>query len=80
MKVQTITAYKSQDDEIWEKEGDAIHSNIQDLIIDNLNHNCDTSDTDIHKDIVLWFRDFPADIKYIQANIKKLLPHHFGEE
>jgi len=80
MKVELIKAYKSQDDNIWETEEEAINSNIQDIINNDLNHNCRDSDTDIHIDILTWFRDFPKSVKYIQANISKLLPKRFEED
>jgi predicted Holliday junction resolvase-like endonuclease len=80
MKVEKITAFKSNDDSIWEKEGEAIHQNIEDIIRDDLAHDCENSNGQITQEILLWFRDYPKDIKYIQANIKNLLPHHFGEE
>jgi hypothetical protein len=80
MKVELIKAYKSEDGGIWEFEGEAVYSNIQDIIDNNLEHSCENSDTEIREDILKWFRDFPKDIKYIQANISKLLPEHFGEE
>lgn len=80
MKVEIIKAYKSEDNNIWEKEADAINSNIEDLIIENLHHRCHDSESNINHDILKWFRDHPKDIKYIQTNIKNLLPEHFGEE
>jgi hypothetical protein len=80
MNVEEITAFKSEDGSIWENEADAIHSNIVDSINDRLNHNCEGSSNPISEDILKWFRDHPKDIKYIQTNIKKLAPEHFGEE
>ncbi len=80
MNVKEIKAFKSADGNIWEEKADAINSNIEDLVIINLNHRCESSHTNITEDILKWFRDHPKDIKYIQANIKNLLPHHFGEE
>lgn len=80
MKVELIKAYKSEDGNIWELEADAINSNIHDIIENNLEHDCDNSNTDIREDILKWFRDFPKDIKYIQSNISKLLPKHFDYE
>lgn len=80
MNVEKITAFKANDDSIWEKEEEAINQNIEDIIRDNLSHDCENSDGQIRQEILLWFRDYPKDIKYIQTNIKKLLPHHFGEE
>ena len=79
MNVEKITAYKSQDGSIWEEEACAIHSNIEDIINNNLDHNCEGSNS-IRVDLLKWFRDHPKDIKYIQANIKNLLPDHFGDE
>ncbi len=80
MNVEKITAFKANDGGIWEKENEAIHSNIVDLISDNLNHSCGDSSGNITEEILRWFRDFPKDIKYIQAHVKKLDPEHFGEE
>jgi hypothetical protein len=79
MNVEKITAFKSEDGSIWEKEAAAIHSNIEDIINDDLDHQCEGSGNNIKEEILIWFRDFPKDIKYIQANIKNLLPEHFGE-
>ena len=77
MKVEQIKAYKSQDDNIWETEEEAIYSNIQDIIDNDLGHNCSDSDTNITEDVLIWFRDHPKSVKYIQLNISKLLPKRF---
>ena len=71
MKVQVIKAYKSEDDCIFEQEKDAINQNI-DLCIENMNHNCEGSNSDIYNDVKRWFRDYPKDVRYILANIKKI--------
>lgn len=71
MKVEIIKAYKSEDECIFEKEADAINQNIN-ICIDNLEHCCQTSDSDIYSDIKRWFRDHPKDVRYILANINKI--------
>lgn len=80
MNVEKITAFRSDDQSIWEKEGDAINQNIEDIVRDNLAHSCENNNGMLTQELLLWFRNHPKDIKYIQANIKNLLPHHFGEE
>ena len=71
MKVEVIIAYKSEDDCIYENEKDAINQNI-DLCIENMNHNCEGSNSSIYNDVKKWFRDYPKDVRYILANIGKI--------
>ena len=77
MKIQQIKAYKSADDSIWETEEEAIYSNIQDIINEDLDHKCGDSHTDITEDILNWFKQYPKSVRYIQINISKLLPKRF---
>jgi hypothetical protein len=80
MKIQQIKAYKSADKSIWETGEEAIYSNIQDIINDDLDHNCGDSNGNIHTDILKWFKEYPKSVRYIQLNISKLLPSRFDEE
>ena len=80
MNVQKITAFKSEDGAIWEKEAYAINNNIDDAIRANLNCDSDSMSTSLIQSILAWFKNHPKDIKYIQAHVKKLDPEHFGEE
>lgn len=76
MKIEEITAYKSQDGSIWENKADAINNNIDDLIRANLNS--EHVSTELIQAILSWFKQHPSDIKYIQTNLKNLEPQHFG--
>ena len=71
MKVQVIKAYKSEDDCIYEDEASAINQNI-DLCVDNMNHNCEGSDSSLYNDVKKWFLNHPKDARYILANIGKI--------
>ena len=71
MKVQVIKAYKAEDDCIYENENEAISQNI-DLCIENMNHSCNDSSSNIYMDVKKWFRDHPKDVRYILANIGKI--------
>lgn len=52
MNVEEITAFKSEDGNIWEEKADAINSNIEDLVINNLKHRCESSHTNITEDMI----------------------------
>jgi hypothetical protein len=72
MKIKIIKAYKSDDGCIWESEQEAIDQNI-DQCIDMLGHTCTNNNSNIKADIKRWFRDNPKEIRYILANINKVI-------
>jgi len=74
MKVEVIKAYKSEDGCIYENEAEATNENI-DLCIQNMNHHCEGSNSNIYNDVKKWFRDRPKDVRYILANINKIKDH-----
>lgn len=71
MKVEVIKAYKSEDDNIYEYENDAINQNI-DLCIENMGHDCGSGESSIYADVKKWFMNHPKDVRYILANVGKV--------
>ena len=53
MNVEKITAFRSDDQSIWEKEGDAINQNIEDIVRDNLAHSCENSNGMLTQELLL---------------------------
>ena len=74
MKVEIIKAYKGEDGNLFELEADAIYDNIETAIMNDLH--IKQPSLSVNR-VLKWFKEYPDDVKYIQANIKKLLPEHF---
>jgi hypothetical protein len=65
MKVEKTTAYRSENESLWETEKEAIENNIDSLISE-----IDTFD--IYTGVKAWFKKNPKSVKYILANINKI--------
>jgi hypothetical protein len=68
MKTTKVTAFKANDENLYETESDAINSNIIDCI-NLIDHSCSDSGS-LHDDIIDWFRNHPKEVRYVLTNIK----------
>lgn len=71
MRVEQIKAYKSNDGCIWETEKEAVEQNIDECIGSTGIEHSDNYSAIVSK-LKEWFRNHSKDVRYIQANIKKI--------
>ena len=74
MKTIKVTAFKANDENLYETESDAINPNITDCI-DLIDHDCGSGSSSLHDDIIDWFRNHPKEVRYVLANIKHAKKH-----
>jgi len=71
MKVEKITAYRSDDSCIWETEQEAIENNITDIFCLMNIDDKDTYGFRMEK-LKNFFKEHKKEIKYVLANIDKI--------
>ncbi len=68
MKVEKISAFRSDNEQVWETEKQAIESNIDDIVVKLF----DVSDNPNHFQVKEWIKDNKKEIRYILNNIDKI--------
>lgn len=71
MKITKITAYKADDESLWETEKEAVQQNVQ-SILDEIDFRAEDSGIAAERKLLKWIRDEKAKVRYVIKNINNI--------